>query len=316
MRGKLVILLVLCALMISACGNNTSNNNNTNTGSGGNTANETNNGSNGGSNDGKAKTTLEKAQEQGYVTVGFAGENPYAYKDENGELTGEAVEIAKVVLKRLGIDEIKGELTEFSALIAGLNSNRFDLITAGMFINPERCEAVLFADPEYSIGEGIAVKAGNPKALKSYADIADKGAKVAVMTGAVEIGYLEASGVKESQMVMVADQDAAVSAVQSGRADAMTMTGPALQSRLEQANDSKLERVMDFEQPIVDGASVRGYGAAAFRMKDTSFRDAYTAELNKMKENGELLEILKKFGFTEQEMPGDATSEQLCTPAA
>ena len=231
-------------------------------------------------------------------------------------MTGEAVEIAKVVLKRLGIDEIKGEISEFSALIAGLNAKRFDLITAGMFINPERCEAVLFADPEYSIGEGIAVPAGNPKALKSYADIAEKGAKVAVMTGAVEIGYLEASGVKESQMVMVADQDAALSALQSGRADAMTMTGPALQSRLEQANDSKLERVMDFEQPTVDGASVRGYGAAAFRMEDSSLRDAYTAELNKMKENGELLEILKQFGFTEQEMPGDATSEQLCKPAA
>lgn len=53
---------------------------------------------------------------------------------------------------------MKGELTEFGSLIGGLQAKRFDLITAGMFVNPKRCEAVLFADPEYSIGEAIAVK--------------------------------------------------------------------------------------------------------------------------------------------------------------
>ncbi|RJE90512.1 ectoine/hydroxyectoine ABC transporter substrate-binding protein EhuB [Paenibacillus sp. 1011MAR3C5] len=257
--------------------------------------------------------TLEQAVQQGYITVGFAGENPYAYKNEKGELTGEAVEIARVILERLGIEEMRGELTEFSALVAGLQAKRFDMITAGMFINPDRCAAVLFADPEYSIGEGLAVQTGNPLGLDSYAAIAENGnAKVAVMAGAVEIGYLTASGVAEKQMVIVPDQDAAISALQSGRADAMTMTGPALQSRLIAANDSGIERVMDFEQPLVDGKSVRGYGATAFRMDDTSFRDAFNAELAKMKESGELLDILTKFGFTEQELPGDVTAQQLC----
>lgn len=280
-------MLLLPALLLSACGN------------GGNAA------ANG--------TALEQAVERGYITVGFAGENPYAYKNEKGQLTGEAVEIARVILKRLGIEEMRGELTEFSALIGGLQAKRFDLITAGMFINPERCGAVLFADPEYSIGEGLAVKAGNPLGLNSYASIAgNKDAKVAVMAGAVEIGYLEASGVTENQMVIVPDQDAAISALQSGRADAMTMTGPALQSRLEEASDSNIERVMDFEQPIVNGTSIRGYGATAFRKEDTSFRDAFNAELAKMKESGELLDILETFGFTEQELPGDMTAQQLC----
>lgn len=297
MRGKWLALLLLPALLLSACGVN---------------GNDTSGGSNGGNAE-ASKTTLEKAVEQGYITVGFAGENPYAYKNEEGELTGEAVEIARVILKRLGIAEMRGELTEFSALIGGLQAKRFDMITAGMFINPDRCAAVLFADPEYSIGEGLAVKTGNPLGLNSYAAIADnKEAKVAVMAGAVEIGYLEASGVTEDQMLIVPDQDAAISALQSGRADAMTMTGPALQSRLAEANDSSIERVMDFEQPIVDGESVRGYGATAFRMEDTSFRDAFNAELAKMKESGQLLEILQKFGFTEQELPGDMTAQQLC----
>lgn len=266
-----------------------------------------------GSNSGGETDTLTKAKEQGYITVGFANENPYAYKNENGELTGEAVEIARVILNRLGIEELRGELTEFTSLIAGLQAERFDLITAGMFINENRCKAVLFADPEYSIGEALAVKAGNPLGLTSYQAIAEKpDLKVAVMAGAIEVEYLKAAGVSDAQMLQVPDQDAAVSALQAGRADAMTMTGPALQSRLEAANDSGLERVMDFEQPTMDGESVRGYGATAFRLGDKAFQEAYNAELNKLKESGELLEILKQFGFTELELPQDATAEQLC----
>ena len=35
----------------------------------------------------------------------------------------------------------------------------------------------------------------------------------------------------------------------------------------------------DFEQPVIDGESVRGYGATAFRQADTEFQEAYNAEL-------------------------------------
>ena len=264
---------------------------------------------------GQTGDTLAEAKERGDITVGFANEKPYAYKTADGELTGEAVEIARVILERLGIQEMRGELTEFSSLIAGLQAKRFDIVTAGMFINAERCEAVAFANPEYSIGEAIAVKKGNPLNIKSYEDIANHDtAKVAVMAGAVEIGYLEKSGVSKERMVIVQDQDAAINALQSGRADVMTMTGPALQSRLDTAQDPNIERVTDFEQPVIDGQDVRGYGATAFRKEDTAFREAFNAELEKMKESGELLEILQQFGFTEEELPGDATAEELCKP--
>ncbi len=258
------------------------------------------------------ETTLAKAQREGYVTVGFANENPYAYATPDGKLTGEAVEIARKVLANLGIEQMDGVLTEFGSLIPGLKAKRFSLITAGMFIRPDRAEQVAFANPEYSIGEAIAVEKGNPLNLHSYEDIkANPKAKIAVMAGAVEVDYLKNVGVAESQMVIVPDQPSVISALQSGRVDAITMTGPSLQAMLESAKDDKIERVMDFEQPVIDGKSVRGYGAAAFRKEDNDFREAFNAELEKMKESGELLEILKTFGFTEQELPGDITAEEL-----
>lgn len=156
------------------------------------------------------------------------------------------------------------------------------MITAGMFINPERCSAVLFADPEYSIGEALAVKKGNPLGLGSYADVAkDDDAKVAVMTGAVEIGYMEKSGIPSERIVQVPDQASAISALQADRVQAITMTGPSLQAMLDSASDESIERVTDFEQPVIDGESVRGYGATAFRKADTEFQEAYNAELQK-----------------------------------
>ncbi|WP_420871903.1 transporter substrate-binding domain-containing protein [Cohnella rhizosphaerae] len=148
LRKKWSMLVLLLAAVVSAgCGKNGD----------GNAA--PGNASGSAANEGTAEQTavvdsktLKAAQEKGYITIGFANEKPYAYKEADGTLTGEAVEITKVILKRLGVDEVRGELTEFGSLIGGLQAKRFDMITAGMFINPERCQAVLFANPEYSIG--------------------------------------------------------------------------------------------------------------------------------------------------------------------
>jgi polar amino acid transport system substrate-binding protein len=258
------------------------------------------------------QTAFEKAKEQGYATVGFANEKPYAYATPDGKVTGEAVEIAKTILSRLGINDINPVLTEFGSLIPGLKAKRFDIITAGMYITPERAKQVDFANPEYSIGEAIAVKKGNPLDIHSYVDVKNNpDVKVAVMNGAIEVEYMKKVGVAKDQIVLVPDQPSAVAALQSGRVDVITMTGPSLQAILESAKDSSLERVMDFEQPVIDGKSVRGYGAAVFRKEDDDFREAYNAELKKLMESGELLEILNQFGFTEQELPGDKTAEEL-----
>lgn len=259
-----------------------------------------------------SETTLDKAKRQGFITVGFANEMPYAYATPDGKLTGASVEVARKVLTNLGIEQMDGVLTEFGSLIPGLQAQRFDLITAGMFITKERAEQVDFANPEYSIGEAIAVKKGNPLNIHSYEDIKNNpDVKVAVMVGAIEVDYLKSVGVQESQIVTVPDQPSAISALQSGRADVITMTGPSLQAVLDSAKDSEIERVMDFEQPIVDGNSVRGYGAAVFRQGDDEFREAFNQELQKLQESGELLDILMSFGFTEQELPGDMTTEEL-----
>lgn len=259
------------------------------------------------------ESTLEKAKREGKIVVGFAGEVPYAYEDEDGNLTGEAVEVARAIFQEMGIEKIEGKLVKFNSLIPGLQSGNFDVITAGMYITPERCEEVAFANPDYSIGQALAVQKGNPQQLFSYEDLAaNPDVKIAVMNGAIEIDYMKAAGVKESQLEIVQDIPSVISALSSGRVDAITMTGPTLESALETANADNIERVEGFVQPTVDGKSVRGYGAAAFRKGDDDIREAYNEGLEKLKESGELLNIIREFGFTEADLPGEMTVEKLC----
>lgn len=40
------------------------------------------------------------------------------------------------------------------------------------------------------------------------------------------------------------------------------------------------------KQPEIDGKSIRGYGAAAFRNEDAAFREAFNIELDKLKKSG------------------------------
>ncbi len=260
----------------------------------------------------KAESTLERAKRQGFVAVGLANEKPYAYATLEGKLTGEAVEIARVALKNMGIKEMNGVLTEFGSLIPGLKAKRFDIITAGMYITVPRSQEVTFANPEYTIGEAIAVKAGNPANLHNFKDIAaNPKVKIGVMAGAVEYAQVIKSGIAKDQIITVPDQPSALAALQAGRVDVITMSGPALQSMLDAAKDKNVERVMDFTQPVIDGKPAQAYGAAAFRQEDQDFVAAYNAEIEKMKQSGELMTILKSFGFTDQENPGTITTDQV-----
>ncbi|GAA5345630.1 ectoine/hydroxyectoine ABC transporter substrate-binding protein EhuB [Planifilum fimeticola] len=262
---------------------------------------------------GSGGSPLQKAKEEGVIKVGFANEKPYAYRTEDGKVTGEAVEIARHAFKQMGIERIEPVLTDFGQLIPGLKAKRFDAITAGMYITPERCKEVAFANPEYKIGQALAVKKGNPKNLHSYEDIVDNSdVTVAVMQGAIEKQYLKQVGVKESQIKTVQDQPAALAMLKTGRVDAITMTGPALREVLKAEGDDGVETVEDFKQPIIDGESIVGYGATAFRKDDKELLEAYNREIQKMQEGGKLLEILKQFNFAEENLPGDKTAEELC----
>ncbi|MGW3667462.1 ectoine/hydroxyectoine ABC transporter substrate-binding protein EhuB [Streptomyces sp. NPDC005141] len=251
---------------------------------------------------------LDRLKAQGVVRLGIAGEIPFGYIDRDGELTGEAPELAKAVFKRLGVDRVQPVPTEFGSLIPGLNSQQFDVVSAGMYINPERCEQVIFADPDYRMLDAFIVRKGNPKGLHDYKDVVAKKARFATGTGYAEIQYAVEAGYKESDILIVPDQVAGLNAVEAGRAD--VFAGTALTTREVVKQSGKAESTKPFA-PLVKGKPHVDGGGFAFRSPETRLRDAFNVELRKMKESGELFRILRPFGFTEAEMT-DMTAKELC----
>lgn len=263
------------------------------------------------------ESTLERARREGVIRVGFANENPYAYAEPDGTLNGEAVQVAREVFSRMGIEEMDGVLTEFGSLIPGLQAGRFDAITAGMYINPTRCEQVLFADPEYTIGDALIVEAGNPLDLHSYEDIAaNPDVRVGTGAGYLENDFLLAVGVAEDQIVNFPDDPSGFAGLQAGQIDAWTGTRPTLLKMLEDAGTDDFELADPFSQPVIEGESVVNYGAAAFRFEDEELRQEFNQHLEDINEEGMLIDLIGQFqGFDEGALPGDVKAEDLCPDA-
>ncbi|MGS1108457.1 ectoine/hydroxyectoine ABC transporter substrate-binding protein EhuB [Achromobacter anxifer] len=262
-----------------------------------------------------AASTLDAAKAAGKIRIGYANEAPFAFMDsKEGKVTGESVEIARVVLKRMGINEVEGVLTEFGSLIPGLQAKRFDIIAAGMYVTPERCQQVAFSDPTYGVGQSFLVKQGNPKNLHSYEDVMkNPDAKLGVVVGAIEAEYASKIKVPPAQVVVFPDAVSALSGVQAGRADAYAATALTVNDLMGKTSAaSGLEKADPFKDPVIDGKDVRGYGAYAFRSDDKAFADAFNAELAKFIGTEEHQKLVAPFGFTAQELPKGVTAAKLC----
>lgn len=259
------------------------------------------------------ETTLAKIEKADTVRIGFANEAPYGYLDTNsGKVTGEAPEIAKVILKRMGVDHVEPIVADFGSLIPGLKAKRFDIIAAGMYITPQRAKEISFSNPSYAIGESFIVKAGNPLHLHGYEDVRDNAeAKLGVMGGSVEQGYARDMGVDDSQVLVFPDYNSAILGLKGGQIDAVAATDLTVNDLLQKQDSDEIEKAKDFQDPIIDGKTIRGYGAFGFRQEDVALRERFNEELAKFIGSPEHLQLVKDFGFDESTLPGNVTAKEL-----
>lgn len=294
-------LLAASALMLTACGG----------GDGG---------AEGGSEGGEGTTaaaegnTLERLQEEGTITVGIAGEVPYSYL-EDGEPAGATVAMHEKIFADMGIENVEAELVEWNSLIPGLNAGRFDAVSAGMSILPDRCAQAAFSDPEIMYTTTLMVAEGNPLGLTDLDSVKEKmdaGERVnlAVLAGGIEAGYAESLGL---DVQSVPDAQTGMDTVANGRADAFAMTAISLNTLAEENPDAGVETTDAFVQ-VIDGVEQIGAGGTVFRQDDTELLEAYNEALASVTESEETyLEVVGDYGFTAENLPPeDLTTEQLC----
>src|ERR1700742_3846440 len=140
----MLAVLLLAALVLTACGSSGSGN---------------------GENAVKAAGVLRVGTEGVY--------SPFSYHDPaTGQLVGYDVDVARAVADKLGV---KGEFVEtpWDPIFPALEANRFDVVANEVTINAERKEKYDLSEP-YSVGEGVIVTRADDHSVKSLDDIKGK----------------------------------------------------------------------------------------------------------------------------------------------
>lgn len=255
--------------------------------------------------------SLSKIRDSGTIRIGYAVEAPYSFLSEQGEVTGEAPEIAKYVAGKLGINDIQWKLIEFSSLIPELEAGRIDVIAAGMYITNARARQVNFSAPTFHVRQSLLVYKGNPLKITSFHEAmkSDK-IKIAVISGAIEESLLRNAGFAEERTVVVPDAMTGRTAVESHVADALALSSPTIKWMLSQ-DESENTEVIDDPDAAAYKNGWLGYGAFAFRKSDRELKKAWDDVLKNFVGSDEHLKMVAKFGFTRDEIPKKIKLEEI-----
>jgi polar amino acid transport system substrate-binding protein len=255
----------------------------------------------------QAESLMEKAKAGEPIRIGFANEVPWAYPGDNGEPMGFVNTIALGILNNMGYDNIEPVQTEWGGLIPGLQADRSDIITGGMYILKERCENVAFSNPIGVFGDAFIVAAGNPKGIEDYQDIVDQDAIFVTGAGYNQIKVAKGQGIPASNIMEVPGPTEILAAVRSGRADAGGVTYFTAKNLAEESGGA-----VEVTDPRMLPEETLNWVGIAFRKSDQDFLDAFNAALADYLGSDEMMQAVAQYGYTAAQLPGDATTQYAC----
>jgi polar amino acid transport system substrate-binding protein len=256
--------------------------------------------------------TTKEFQERGYVRVGFSNEAPFSYAQSDGNLAGVDYEVMRSILNALGIKSIDGVLTPFGSLIPSLKAGRFDLVSTGFYIRPDRCRQVTFSEPTMVVSSAVIVPTGNPKKVDSFQKVAaDANFRLGYVIGGTQAAA-QAGGVKDNQFVGFTDVLTAVSALKAGRVDGVLRTYIDAVQVVKGGGDGLIEVAQPFEAPVKDGKPMINHIGFAFRHEDKEFIEDFNRELKKFLGSPEHKAILEKYQILQPGYPIERSTADLC----
>jgi len=217
-----------------------------------------------------------------------------SYKADGTTAEGSDIDIAMEIGKRFGVTS-QIDNTSFTGIIASLTTKKCDLIISGMNDTPERQKEVNFVD-YLKVGQGLLVKAGNPKGIHALEDLSGK--PVAVQLGTTNKDALDAENVKLKAAgkaeidIQTFDQDTdAFQQLAIGRVDAYSGDSPVCAYYAAKPDNAGKYEVGG--TPI-DPAPI----GIAIRKEDTDLKAAVQAAIDAMYADGTMKSIVDKWGMT------------------
>ena len=208
---------------------------------------------------------------------------PYTYQDESGDPAGYDYEVLKLVDEYLDDWDFDFTIVDYETALAGLQSNKYDLLTGCKFRTPAREEAYLVSKPYNFFFLNLIVK--NDSDIKSLEDVNGKSIASIVSTDgravalndwiaanpetAIDFTTLAASGTMADEITQVED----------GVFDAAYMSAEQAQAILDETGYTDL-RITD----VVGGRDT----VFLYNKKNAELKDAVDAALDALTENGTL----------------------------
>jgi len=247
-------------------------------------------------------SAASQLQQSRTLRVGFALEAPYAYFDSQGQVTGEAPEIFRLMARRMGVEHIDWVRLDFAHLLPELQLGRIDAIAAGMFVTTERQLEAAFTRPTARVRPALVVRKGET-AIPLEPRLADLSAhpqlRWTTIHGAAENGLLFQAGVAPERVATVPQAQRGLRAVAESSADAFAISAVTAWHLVAHNTQWALE-----VRSMSDGPA--GLPAFAFRLDDAHLRDQMNQQLHTFLGSDEHRQLVQAFGFTSDEMPQEA----------
>ena len=229
---------------------------------------------------------LSRIQERGYMIVATEGTwAPWTFHDENDELVGYDIEVAKGIADYLGVD-VQFVEGEWDGLFAGLNSRRYDIVANGVEVTSERKETYDFSVPYGYIRTAIIVQDGNDE-ITSFEDL--DGKTTANTLASTYAALAESYGATATG---VDDLAQTIELLRAGRVDATLNAEVTYYDYMKAHPDAPIKIAALTEDASQVSIPVRK------GEDNASFLAAVNEAIENMRQEGKLSEISEKyFGF-------------------
>ena len=209
---------------------------------------------------------------------------PMGFRNENNEIVGFDIDVAKAVCERLGM-ELKLQQISWASKEQELNSGNIDCIWNGFAYTEERAKTMTLTE-NYIKGKNYFILKSGTTAKNQYEL---EGKKIGVQSGSSQAFDLENSEFgKKVEIISYSDNLTAFMDLETGGVDSIFCSS-IIGNYLIQSKNKSYETV-DSENISKSNGSV-----IAFKQGNTELRDKIQNTLYELKKDGTLKEISKKW---------------------
>lgn len=185
-------------------------------------------------NEAAAQLLPESIKSTGVLRVAIPTNEPPTqfYREGTQEMTGTNPDVARLLGQALGV-KVEIQVANFDSIIPGMAAGRYDMTVSSMTPTTKRMEVLDFVD-YMQMGNSIAVATGNPQGIRDQHSLC--GRRVGLLTGSYQLTVnvpeydraCTAGGKDTVQRSEFQDTRQAISALTSGRLDAVLADSPIL----------------------------------------------------------------------------------------